>query len=88
MPFELVGRISAHPDEERNPVWDDISSTQNAPNAATGAVNRPGNQAPAANPAALNAATPVAPTATGHHGGPPQAICVAVTASSTPVNSR
>ena len=66
---ELVGRISAHPLVWLNPVCDDISSARNPPNAASGAANRLGNKAPTANPAAQNAATAAAPTATRHHGG-------------------
>ena len=71
LPLELVGRISAHPLVCLNPVCDDITMARNPPNAATGAANRLGQQAPTANPAALNAVTAVAPTATHHHGGVP-----------------
>src|ERR1039457_3310211 len=55
------------------------SNARSAPTAASGAVNRPGKWAPAANPRALTATTPAAPTATGHHSGPPQVTCRAVT---------
>jgi len=43
------------------------------PNAASGAANRLGYNAPSAKPAALNASTAAAPTATHHHGGSPRA---------------
>ncbi len=71
MLFELVGRISAHPLPSWKPICDEVPQASSAPNAATGAVNRVGKKAPAANPAALNAATPTAPTATGQYGGAP-----------------
>ena len=71
MPFELVGRISAHPLGLLNPVCDDITQARNPPNAASGAANRLGKKTPTANPAALNAATATAPTTTHHHGGEP-----------------
>ena len=47
--------------------------------AVSGAVNRPGTSTPARNPIALTATRPAAHTVTGHHGGPPQVACTAVT---------
>ena len=46
--------------------------------AASGAVNRPGNSAPAVKPITANVTTSTTPTATGHSGGPPQVACRAV----------
>ena len=69
--MELVGRISAQPVLSRKPVCDDMIRARNPPNAASGAANRLGQHTPTANPAALNAVTAVAPTATHHHGGWP-----------------
>ena len=69
----MVGRISAQPPEAPNPVCDDVPMAKSPANAAMGAMNRPGKQAPRANPTEANAATPTAPTATGHQGRPPQA---------------
>ena len=51
-------------------------------------MNRLGRSAPAANPSAENAGRLAAPTATGHHSGPPQAPCRAVTAYSTATQPR
>ncbi len=50
----------------------------------SGVVKRLGNLAPAANPTAARAGRPAAPTTAGHHSGPPQEACVAVTAYSAP----
>src|SRR5215831_4806862 len=55
------------------------ASAKNAAIAATGGVNRLGTSVPAANPSADRAGTPAAATAAGHHSGPPQAACCAVT---------
>ena len=84
----MVGRISAHPPLALNPICDDVPIANSPPNAATGAMNRPGKQAPRANPAEANAATPTAPTATGHHGGPPQATDRPRIYSVTAMNTR
>src|SRR5215467_3289972 len=70
----MVGRISAHPPELLNPICDDVPMANSAPNAAMGAMKRPGKYAPRANPAEVNAATPTPAAATGHHGGAPQAM--------------
>ena len=86
--FELVGRISAHPLLSLKPICDDIAHANSPPNAATGAVNRVGKYAPAANPAALNAATPTAPTATGQYGGPPQTMDRDSSQNVTPMKTR
>jgi hypothetical protein len=71
---DMVGRISAHPLESLKPICDEIPIANSPPNAAMGAMNRPGKYAPRTNPAETNAATPTAPTATDHHGGPPQVM--------------
>jgi hypothetical protein len=55
------------------------ASAKNAAIAATGGVNRLGTSVPAANPSADRASRLAATTATGHHSGPPQAACRAVT---------
>src|SRR5580693_6439571 len=47
--------------------------------AASGAVNRLGRNVPTANPRAEKAGTLAAATAAGHHSGPPQLACRAVT---------
>ena len=54
-------------------------SAKNAPTATSGVVNRLETSVPAANPAADSADTLAAPTATGHHSGPPQDACRAAT---------
>src|SRR5262249_5749710 len=51
---------------------------KNTTTVTTGVTNRPGNQAPAANPVAVSAGTPAALTAAGHHSGPPQVAWRAV----------
>jgi hypothetical protein len=50
--------------------------------ASSGAVNRLGTAAPA-NPKAVKARTPAAPTATGHQTGPPHVASRAVRANRT-----
>ena len=69
--FDMVGRISTHPLDSWNPACDDVPIANSAPNAAMGAMNRPGKYAPRANPAEVNAATPTPAAATDHHGGLP-----------------
>ncbi len=64
------------------------ASATNATTAASGAVNRLGRSAPAAKPSAERAGRLAAPTAAGHHSGPPQAACRAVTAYRTPTQPR
>ena len=56
-----------------------IRDRKNAATAASGAVNRPGKNVPAAKPSALSTASLAQPTATGHHSGWPQVAWVAVT---------
>ena len=56
--------------------------------AVSGAVNRLGIRAPAANPSALKAAIATAPTTTGHQSGCPAAPCEAVTAYRAPTQAR
>ena len=53
---------------------------KNAAMAASGAVNLLGTNMPAANPRAVNAGMLTAPTAAGHHSGPPQCAWLPVTA--------
>jgi hypothetical protein len=63
-------------------------SARNTATATSGALNRLGTSAPAANPRAQDAATIAAPTATGHHSGPPQVACRAVIAYTTATPPR
>ncbi|MGH3215338.1 MAG: hypothetical protein ACRDL9_12270 [Trebonia sp.] len=58
--------------------WNPISARRKVPIAASGAVNRPGNRAPAVKPITANVTSSTTPTATGHSGGPPQVACRAV----------
>jgi hypothetical protein len=60
----------------------------NTVSVASGAVNRLGKNTPAAKPRAQAAATPAAPTATGHSGGPPQAPWRAVLQYKTATQAR
>ena len=64
------------------------ASTKNAATAASGAVNRLGTSVPAANPSADMAGRLAAATAAGHHSGPPQAACRAVTPYRTATQPR
>ena len=64
------------------------ASTKNAAIAASGAVNRLGTSVPAANPSADRAGRLAAATATGHHSGPPQVACRAVTPYRTATQPR
>jgi hypothetical protein len=64
------------------------TSAKNAAIAASGAVNRLGTSVPAANPSADMTGRLAAPTAAGHHSGPPQAACCAVTPYTTPTQPR
>src|SRR5262249_62121524 len=64
------------------------TSAKNAAIATSGAVNRLGTSAPAANPSADMTGRLAAPTAAGHHSGPPQAACCAVTPARTPTQPR
>src|SRR5579859_3728623 len=68
--------------------WVLSASTKNAASAASGAVNRPGTSVPAANPSAVRAGTAAAATAAGHHSGPPQVACCAVTPYTTATHTR
>ena len=86
--MELVGRISAHPLLWLNPIWNDRNITRNPPNAATGAANRLAQEAPMANPTALNAVTAATPTATHHQGGVPATPWWAYHANMTPTKIR
>jgi hypothetical protein len=56
--------------------------------ATSGAVNRLGQNRPAANPTALTATRATAHTAAGHHGGPPQLTWAAVTPYTTATQAR
>src|SRR6266542_5247300 len=76
---EVVGDSSAYTPDRPTALWNPSRDRKNAPTAASGAVNRLGNSAPAANPRALTTASSAQPTATGHHSGWPQVACVAVT---------
>ncbi len=84
----MVGRISAHPPKALNPIRDEVPIAKRLPKEATGAMNRPGKKAPRAKPAEAKAATPTASTATGHHGGPPQAMDRPRRYSVTAMNTR
>src|SRR4029077_17219362 len=64
------------------------SSARNAATATSGVVNRLDRRAPAANPSAENAGRVAMPIMAGHHNGPPQAPCRAVTAYRTPTQPR
>ncbi|MHA6758069.1 hypothetical protein [Streptacidiphilus sp. PAMC 29251] len=63
-------------------------STRAAAMAASGAVKRLGSSTPAVNPTVAKATSATSVTATGHHSGSPAAPCAAVTAYSTPTQSR
>src|SRR5216684_7303960 len=63
-------------------------SPKNTATVTSGATNRPGNQAPAANPMAVSTGTPAALTTAGHHSGPPQDACRAVMPYTTPTQAR
>ena len=84
----MVGRISAQPPLAANPVCDDNPMASTVPNAVTGAMNRPGNRAPAANPTEATAATPAPSTAIDHHGSPPQTTTRPRRYSITAMNTR
>ena len=64
------------------------ASAKNAAIAASGAVNRLGTSVPAANPSADRAGRLAAATAAGHHSGPPQVACCAVTPYRTATQPR
>ena len=64
------------------------ATTKNAAMAANGAVKRPGRKVPRTNPRAENAGRAAAPTAAGHHSGPPQLAWCAVTPYRTAVQPR
>ncbi len=68
--------------------WVLSASTKNAAIATSGAVNRPGTSAPAANPSADNAGRLAAATAAGHHSGPPQVAWCAVIPYRTATQAR
>src|SRR5215472_1921889 len=87
----LAGDSSAWvPDEAvtlsawRSPAW----SRTSTPIATSGAVNRPGQKTPQVNPITVTTATLVAPTNTGHSGGPPQVAWNAVWMYSTATPAR
>src|SRR5580693_4135877 len=52
--------------------WVPTMCRTTAPTATTGAVNLPGNSAPAVNPTTQMVTSATRPTATGQSGGPPQ----------------
>src|SRR5580698_1101766 len=52
--------------------WVPTMCRTKAPTATKGAVNRPGNSAPAVNPTTQMVTSATTPTATGQSGGPPQ----------------
>src|ERR1700733_6790040 len=52
--------------------WVPTRCRTTAATATSGAVNRPGKNAPAVNPTTQMVTSATTPTATGHSGGPPQ----------------
>ena len=70
------------------PRWTRQLATWAATTVTSGVTNRPGNQAPTANPTAVSAGTPAALTTTGHHSGPPQDACRAVMRYTTATQIR
>src|SRR5262245_25221616 len=79
-----VGLGAVMPSAPRNPIWFRTST----PIATRGAVNRPGKKTPATKPITVTTATPVAPTNSGHSGGPPQVARNAVWMYSTATPAR
>ena len=76
---DVVGDRNENTLDWATALWKPSRDRKNAPTAASGAVNRLGNRTPTANPRAQTTASSAQPTATGHHSGPPQVACVAVT---------
>src|SRR5258708_27160470 len=64
------------------------ANPKNITTVTSGVTNRPGNQAPAANPIAVRAGTPAALSAAGHHNGPPQDAGRAVMRYTTATQAR
>jgi hypothetical protein len=60
----------------------------NRPTAAIGAVNRPGNSAPAVNAITQIVMSSSVPTMTGHSGGPPQVATIEIRTYSTATATR
>src|SRR5580693_10812280 len=58
--------------------WVPTMCRTTAPTATSGAVNLPGDSAPAVNPTTQMVTSATRPTATGQSGGPPQAATCAV----------
>ena len=68
--------------------WVPTRCRTTAPTATKGAVNRPGNSAPAVNPTTQMVTSATKPTATGQSGGPPHAATRAIWTYSTATAAR
>jgi len=68
--------------------WVPNARPKNAATVTSGTVNRLGNSVPAANPTADSRGTATAPTTAGHHSGPPQDACRAVSTYTTATQHR
>ena len=76
---EVVGDSSAYTLDWATALWNPSRDRKNAATAASGAVNRLGNKRPDRETEGADHRQLRGAAATGHHSGPPQVACVAVT---------